>query len=153
MKPILTLFTMAALTVSAIAYDVEKAQELDHFYSKMTQQACANSTLTITAEETLKMLREEKDFLLLDVRTRGEASVISIVTPNSMLIPIENLFEQDNLKKLPTDKPIVITCYSGSRAMLAATGLKQLGFKNIRLLKGGIVSLAHANNVKNAPIK
>jgi len=101
----------------------------------------------------MKMLREKKDFILLDVRTKGETAVLSLVTSNSVKIPLENLFEETNLKKLPTNKPIVVVCHSGARALLASMGLKQIGFKNIHLLKGGIAALAVANSVKNTPVK
>ena len=66
-------------------------------------------------------------------------------------IPIKDLFKKVNLDKLPTAKPIVVVCHSGSRATLAAVGLIRIGFKNIHVLKGGLVALAIDNTPKNAP--
>jgi len=154
MKQILkSTVTILLLTLSSHAYDIVKAKELNAFYSHMTQKACADSKLFVKAEDVMKMLREKKPFTMLDVRTDGEASVISLSGENSLHLPINVLFKKENLDKLPTDKPIVVVCHSGTRATLASIGLKRLGFKKIHVIKGGLVALAEANNPKNAPIK
>ena len=152
-KTITSTLLMATLSVSAIAYDSSKAKSYENFYSTFTQKACADSKLFINAEDTLKMLRENKKFTILDIRTEAEQAVVSIATKNSIYIPIKDLFKKENLDKLPTDKTIVIVCHSGTRAVLAAIGLKQIGIKKTRVLKGGLIALAEANNPKNAPIK
>ena len=152
-KTITSTLLMASLSVSAFAYDTDKAISMDKFYSNFTQKACANSKLFIEADEVMKMLRENKKITLLDIRTRGEHAVISISLDNSIYIPIKELFKKENLDKLPTDKPIVIVCHSGTRATLAAIGLQQIGIKNTRVLKGGLISLATENNPKNAPLR
>ncbi|HHC11000.1 MAG TPA: rhodanese-like domain-containing protein, partial [Campylobacterales bacterium] len=78
--------------------------------------------------------------------------VIALSGKNSIHIPIEKLFQKENLDKLSTDKPIVVVCHSGTRATLAGIGLKRVGFKQVHILKGGLIALAKANNPKNAPI-
>jgi len=140
------------LTVGANAYDDKKAEELNTFYSHMTQKACADSKLFVKAVDVMKLLKDKKPLLMLDVRTDGEASVISL-GENSAHMPIESLFKKENLDKLPSDKPIMIICHSGTRATLAAMGLKRIGFKNVHVVKGGLIALAKANNPKNAPAK
>ena len=152
-KLISTSLLTIALSASVFAYDTSKAQSFDKFYSNFTQKAYASSKLFITAEEALKMLRENKKFTFLDVRTEGEHSVVSISLEGSIYIPIKDLFKKENLDKLPTDRTIIIVCHSGTRATLAATGLKQVGIKNTRVLKGGLIALASATNPKNAPLK
>ena len=141
------------LALSANAYDTTKAQELNGFYSHMTQKVCANSKLFVKATDVMKMLREKKQFTMLDVRTDGEAAVISLSGENALHIPINVLFKKENLDKLPSNKPIIVVCHSGTRATLAAIGLKRLGFKQAHVVKGGLIALAKANNPKNAPIK
>jgi len=154
MKKIITsTLLMATLSVSSFAYDSAKAQTFDKFYSHFTQKACANSKLFITAEKTMKMIRDNKKFTILDVRTKGEDSVISISAKNAIHIPIKDLFKKENLDKLPKNQTIIIVCHSGTRATLAAIGLKQIGIKKTRVLKGGLIALADANNPKNAPMK
>lgn len=143
----------AVFAVSASAYDTTKAENLDAFYSHMTQQACADSKLFTTGEEVMKMFKEKAKFTLLDVRTAGENAVVSVSSQNAMHIPVKNLFEKANLDRLPTDQPIIIVCHSGTRATIVAMGLQQIGFGKVHVLKGGLVALAEANNPKNAPIK
>ncbi len=144
---------VSTMAVNVIAYDANKAKEFDKFYSNFTQKACAQSKLYIDGEETMKLIQEKKKFTFLDVRTEGELSVVGIKTPNTLEIPVEHLFEEANLDKLPKEELIVIVCYSGSRAVMVAANLKMIGFKNVRVMKGGIVGLAQGNSVKNAPIK
>lgn len=141
------------LTTSGLAYDQNKAKEFDAFFSKFTQQACANSKLFISAAETMDMIRKQENYLLLDIRTDGEASVIALSDTKSLHIPLEHLFEENNLAKLPTDRPILILCHSGTRATMGATGLKMIGFSNARVIQGGLISLSTDNNPKNAPIR
>jgi len=152
-KLIFTTLAVSLLTINAMAYNTDKAEELSKFYSHMTQKACSDSKLFLKADKVMKMLREKKEFFMLDVRTNGENAVLSLSGENSLHIPINVLFQKENLNKLSTDKPIVIVCHSGTRATLAAIGLKQLGFKKVHVLKGGMVALAKANNTKNSPIK
>lgn len=152
-KLLLTTLSLAVLSTNVSAYDTAKATNLEHFYAHMTQKACADSKLFIKAGDVMKMLRDKKAFTLLDVRTEGEANIIALSGKNAMHISIENLFQKEHLDTLPTDKPIVVVCHSGTRATLAAIGLKRIGFKKVHVLKGGLIALAKANNPKNAPLK
>ncbi len=152
-KLLTTTLIVASLAVSSFAYDAQKAKAFDKFYSNFTQKACASSKLFIDADETMKILRENTKVTLLDIRTRGEHAVVSIGLKNSIYIPLQELFKTKNLDKLPSDHTIILVCHSGTRATLAAIGLKQVGIKNTRVLKGGMVALADANNPKNAPLR
>jgi rhodanese-related sulfurtransferase len=152
-KTLAISLTVLMLSTTSFAYDQTKAVQLDKFYSHMTQKACADSKLFVKAVDVMKMLREKKAFTLLDVRTDGEASVVALSASNAVHIPLAQLFKKENLAKLPTDKPLIIVCHSGTRATLAAIGLKQIGFKKVHVIKGGLIALAAANNPKNAPLK
>ncbi|MDD2451765.1 rhodanese-like domain-containing protein [Sulfurovum sp.] len=150
---VISALAVALFALNASAYDTKKAENLDAFYSHMTQKACADSKLFTTGEEVMKMFKEKAKFTLLDVRTAGENAVVSVSSQNAMHIPVKNLFEKANLDRLPTDQPIIIVCHSGTRATIVAMGLQQIGFGKVHVLKGGLVALAEANNPKNAPIK
>ena len=151
MKNIIYLpLALALLTLNTMAYDATKAEELNTFYTAMTQKACADSKLFIEAEDAMKMIRDN-NITLLDVRTIGEESVISLSGKYAIHIPIKDLFKKENLIKIPTDKPIVVVCHAGTRGTLAAIGLKRIGFDKVHVLKGGLVGLAIENNPKNAP--
>jgi rhodanese-related sulfurtransferase len=149
----ITSLATAVFALSASAYDATKAENLANFYSHMTQKACADSKLFTTGEDVMKMFRDNAKFTLLDVRTSGENAIVSISANNALHIPVEHLFEKANLDKLSTDQPIIVVCHSGTRATIVAMGLKQIGFKQVHVLKGGLVALADANNPKNAPMK
>lgn len=152
-KYLFSSIATAVFAVSASAYDTAKAENLNSFYSHLTQQVCADSKLFTTGEDVMKMFRDKANFTLLDVRTAGENTIISLSSENAIHIPVENLFEKANLDKLPTDQPIIIVCHSGTRAVMIAMGLKQIGFSKVHVLKNGMVGLSEANTVKNAPIK
>ena len=142
-----------ALSTTLFGYDVTKAQQYNAFYSQMTQKVCASSKLFISAQETMKMIQENKEYLLVDVRTDGEASVFGFTNIKALHLPIERLFTKENLDKIPTNKPVIMVCHSGTRGTMAAVGLKQIGFKNIHVLKGGFIALAEANTPASAPQK
>ena len=152
-KLIYSAVAISLVSMNLMAYDAEKAEELNKFYAHMTQKACADSKLFIKADDTLKMLREKKAFSFLDVRTDGENNILALNGENALHVPINVLFQKENLAKLPLDQPIVVVCHTGTRATLAAIGLKRLGFKKVHVLKGGMVALAKANSPKNAPLK
>ena len=51
---------------------------------------------------------------------------------------------------LPTDKPIVVMCHSGTRATAAATALRQIGFDETYVVKGGFTRLIGYLGAKEA---
>ncbi len=144
---------LSTLALNVFAFDTNKAESFDAFYSHMTQKACAASKLFIDGDEVMQMLREEKRFTFLDIRTKGEMAVLGLKTVNTIEMPLEHLFEKENLAKLPTDALIVVVCHSGTRATMAVASLKMLGFKDTRVMKGGMIGLAQGNTPKNAPMK
>lgn len=67
------------------------------------------------------------NFLLVDVRTPQEFSSGSI--PNSVNVPLENLYEQ--LARLKNSKNIVLFCRSGNRSRYAKDLLIRNGIKSV----------------------
>ncbi len=51
-------------------------------------------------------------------------------------IPFRSLAEQDNLKKIPTDKQVVMVCYDGHASSQAARIVNQLGYNAVALRDG-----------------
>ena len=149
------LVSFLLLAINASAYDESLAAKMDKTFSNVTQAKIIKSKGkgVIENKELFKMLREKKKFVFLDVRTEGEMAVLGLKTKNTLEIPLEHLFEKKNLDRLPKDELIVLVCHSGSREKKAIMSLKMLGFKNVRLMKGGLVGLAQGNTAKNAPLK
>ncbi len=81
------------------------------------------------------MLEEAEDFVFLDVRSPGEYDQVRL--QGSTLIPLGAL--RSRLDELPNDKRIVTFCKISLRGYEAALILKAAGFKDVRVMDGGIV--------------
>lgn len=76
--------------------------------------------------------------LLLDVRQDWETKLCRLA--NSIHIPIEEL--ELRTDELNPDDEIVVYCHQGVRSAAVADYLRQLGFKNVKNLAGGLDSWA-----------
>ena len=83
----------------------------------------------VSAEEAYKLISEDKEFIILDVRTKEEYDNGHI--PGAKLVPVQilpmKLAELDEYK----DKPILVYCASGGRSPRAVDTLANNDFKNI----------------------
>ncbi|MDK2820317.1 MAG: hypothetical protein PWP31_282 [Clostridia bacterium] len=95
-----------------------------------------NGDLPIIHWHQIQNLDLEKT-LLVDVRTPKEFEMGHI--DGAVNIPLDNIRER--LSEFPHDKEIVIYCQVGLRGYLACRILVQHGFKQIKNLSGGIVTL------------
>ncbi len=99
-----------------------------------TQESKPASITNVTADEVYKMLSSNKDYFILDVRSKEEFDSGHI--EGAYLIPVSEL--ENRLAELPQDKPIIVYCRSGSRSTSAANILLEKGFKEIFNMTGGI---------------
>ena len=89
----------------------------------------------ITSDEAAKMMAEEKNYIILDVRTAGEYAGGHI--PNAINVPNESI-NTTPPKELPDkNQRIFVYCRSGARSMQAAQKLANMGYTNI-VEMGGI---------------
>ena len=100
----------------------------------------------IDASDVKNALDEQKEIILLDVRTPEEYAQGHI--QKSVLMPLNTLHK--NVTSL-TDKSkqLYVYCRSGSRSVQAVRILQQLGYTNVTNMKGGILSWS----AKGYPIK
>lgn len=91
----------------------------------------------ITADELLSKLKEDKNIVVLDVRTPGEYSEGHV--PSALNIPYDEI--EDEVAKKVKDKKqqIVVYCRSGYRASKAEATLADLGYSNILHLDGDML--------------
>jgi rhodanese-related sulfurtransferase len=151
---LITLLATLTLSVtSASAYDAQLAQKMDSFYEKMTFVPLSQSTFLLEPEAFVAEVKKDPSIVLIDVRTPQEQAFIKTGYPHTLEMPLEELFEAKNLDRIPTDKRIVVFCHSGTRAIPAAISLKMVGFKNIHVLKNGIVGLASISSPKTCILK
>src|SRR4030043_1557554 len=100
-----------------------------------TQESKPASITNITADEVYKMLSSNKDYFILDVRSKEEFDSGHI--EGAYLVPVSEL--ENRLAELPRDKPVIVYCRSGSRSTSAANILLDKGFKEIFNMAGGII--------------
>jgi rhodanese-related sulfurtransferase len=148
----LSTVVLAALVVAApvAAYDQGKANEYAQMFASVQGAKAGKELNLLKPEQFVKQVRGGKQFVTVDVRTPGETQFFTSNLPGHLVIPLSELFKQEQLAKLPEDKPIVIMCKSGTRATAAATALRQIGFTETYVLKGGFKGLIAYLGAKEA---
>ena len=118
---ILLLSTAAVCTQCGL-----KAEEVLSGTEPGREQTAAE-ILSITPEEVYKIIKNNEDYLIIDVRSAEEYAEGHI--ESAKLIPVSEL--GDRLDELPNDKPIIVYCRSGGRSRSAASILIENGFGNV----------------------
>lgn len=90
----------------------------------------------VTPEEAKEKLENEKEIILLDVRTKEEYETGHI--KDAILTPVDNLKEDASKNLKDKETLIIVYCRSGNRSAIAANVLVELGYKNVYDL-GGII--------------
>ena len=72
---------------------------------------------------------------VVDVCTTKEFNAAHI--PDAINVPLSDVASQNEKIARDKDKPVIISCRSGSRAKSAAKKLSKLGFKDLYILTGG----------------
>ncbi|HPR57361.1 MAG TPA: rhodanese-like domain-containing protein [Bacteroidales bacterium] len=138
-KKIFQILTIAMVVMIAACSGVyENGEEL--------AAAIKDKITEISADELKAKIDNGEDFLLLDVRQASEFQNASI--PGSINIPRgtlefvirnDNFWEEKFLNTPENGQEIIVYCKAGDRGALSAFALQQLGFTNVRYLKGGIL--------------
>ena len=90
---------------------------------------------TVTVYDLAEWLTEGRDVFLLDVRERPEFDVCHL--DGATLIPVGMI--PNNIKRIPTDRPVVVYCHHGMRSANVINYLyAQTGMTNLYNLAGGI---------------
>ena len=98
---------------------------------------CGNSYKHISQEEAIKIMENQKNYIIVDVRRKEEYDKKHI--PNAILVPIEDIRE-GKLDALPDkDKMLMLYCWTGRRAEDAAALLVKYGYTNVYEF-GGLVN-------------
>lgn len=92
----------------------------------------------INVQQLNKLMNENKDFQLIDVREPHENEICTL---NAELIPVGTIPE--NIDRISKDKQVVIHCRSGVRSANVISYLQQnFNFNNLYNLEGGILAWA-----------
>lgn len=100
-----------------------------------------NDSSHISPEEWHKVIEEEKDYFMIDVRNDYEVSLGSF---KGAINPKTSDFKEfpDFIKSssIPKDKPVYICCTGGIRCEKAYLEMKELGYDKVYQLDGGILT-------------
>lgn len=101
--------------------------------------ACGNANTkgsfdTITMEQSKKMIDENPDLIVLDVRTQEEYDSGHI--PGALLYPVQEI--ESRLNELDKTKTYLVVCRSGNRSRTASEILIKSGFQSVYNAGGGM---------------
>ena len=89
----------------------------------------ANSYRQISMNEAVKMMKDEKNYIILDVRRPDEFAEGHI--PGAINVPNEEIGTADIAKLPEKSQLILVYCRSGRRSKEASEKLVKLGYTNI----------------------
>ncbi|MGM0574119.1 MAG: rhodanese-like domain-containing protein [Myxococcota bacterium] len=95
---------------------------------------------TKTAQDLFDNLNDGNDAndpFIISVRAPDHYAIGHI--PGAINIPWKTIADADNLAKIPTDREIVIYCYTGHTGAIATSVLGTLGYHEVRNLKYGFL--------------
>jgi len=150
---VLALVVVTSLLVasgSVWSYDADLAASYALLFQPVTGAKAGKALHLMSPEAFVAKATKGERLVTLDIRTPAEASIFTSALPESLAIPINELFTPDNLARVPTDTPVVVLCVSGTRATAAGTALRHIGFHNVFILKGGFKALTGYLNPKTA---
>lgn len=101
----------------------------------------------ISPDDLREKMKQNRDLLLLDVRTPAEHASQAI--EGSYLIPVQELAHR--VAELPRKREIVVYCRVGNRSAFASAYLARLGY-NVKNLEGGIVAWSMTDNAALAGV-
>lgn len=137
----ISLAIAMAFSGPAWSYDASLAESYATLFAPVKGAEAAKALHMMKPEAFLNKVKAKETLVVVDIRTPAETSVFTATLPDTLVIPINELFTEANLARIPADKAVVVLCTSGTRATLAGTALRHIGFDNVHILKGGFGSL------------
>ena len=136
-----TLVVLTALSAPAWSYDADLAARYAQLFAPALDKATGKELHYLKPGGLLNLMKTSAPLVAVDIRTSRETAVFTMALPDSMSIPLNELFRPDNLARLPPDRPMVVLCHSGLRAGMAVVALRQIGFDQAFVLQGGYKAL------------
>ena len=96
----------------------------------------------ISATDLIEM--KGSDFILIDVRTQDEYDLGHVT--NAINIDFYSDRFQDSILTFPKNENIILYCRTNNRSTKTANILKENGFENISVIKGGITEWVRNGN-------
>ena len=106
--------------------------------SRIPQKNMSDFSQNISVNEAFEMIsKNENDLVILDVRTKGEYDEDHIA--NCINYDFYSEKFKENLSRLDKDKIYIVYCRVGRRSGIAADMMKEMGFKTMYNVQGGIL--------------
>lgn len=86
----------------------------------------------------VKMMNEDEDFVVLDVREASETANGKIT--NAIQIPVGSVVKRIGEIEQHKEKPVLVYCRTGARSAIACNHLTKAGFTKVYNLAGGITA-------------
>ena len=109
--------------------------------SQQIQKQAESVTTDISTNELQKMLNDELEMVLIDIRTTDEVKNMggTIDAPQNSVIPRGWLEFRASKVAQTKDTPIVVYCGAGYRSPLAAKTLQDMGYTNVKNYSAGFI--------------
>lgn len=116
------------------SYEVDDAIQaaIADYYAKATSDTFSSFNFPVDSLGEL-VEAESEDYTILSVRQAKDYAEAHI--PGAMLIPFAKGM-QEQFSEIPTDKPVVVYCYTGQTASQTMAVLRMLGFEAYNLAGG-----------------
>jgi thioredoxin len=102
-----------------------------------------NQSTSLSANSFSEKIKELPDELVLDVRTPEEFAKGHLIDSKNINWKDTNF--ANSLGQMDKSKPVFVYCLSGIRSGLAAAKMREMGFKEVYELEGGIMKWRAAN--------
>ncbi len=89
----------------------------------------------VSTADAKKMISENKDLVIIDVRTPGEVS--QGIIAGAKVIDINAPDFEQQIAKLDKSKPTLVYCKAGGRSKRACSAMSKIGFKELYNLADG----------------
>lgn len=125
------------ICIGFLIYKTNNKNKTTKSNSTTTSTAKTNEIRHVSMDDIVKIMDENKDYVIVDVRTPDEYKEGHI--PNAINIPNETINETVYNKLKDKNQLILIYCRSGSRSRQAAYKMQKLGYTNL-VDFGGIIN-------------
>ena len=96
----------------------------------------------IPAADAAAMYRNGDDLVYLDVRESSEWNLFRI--PGAVHIPVGRVREAVR-EVIPPDRRVIVYCARGGRAAQAAATMRELGYRSVAIIRGGVAAWHEAD--------
>jgi len=103
----------------------------------------ANKGLLVSASGAIRLINNNNDILILDIRAAGEYQDGHIKGAKNA--PLKDLVSEVEKFSEYKNRPVLIYCNSGNTSTRALKILKKAGYEKINNLEGGIAAWKEAN--------